>query len=205
MHQRYRTICHLTSLLLELCCVANEFERGKTLERCSFFRWAQQKVAYIFAGLYSNLSVPLQRGTPDVDHHKRCSLWRVPGTHQAQAEEVKEGNVFTSSGPTNCVRVNLAALAFALDVIHNVRTSVKISSPLPLTRSIYQKFRNVDLLDKKKTVTALKPGEDRAILLGLGMILSSVMMYFVLGITVLRSYAERYRSSKVCCVWLFSF
>lgn len=31
MHQRYRTICHLTSLLLELCRVENEFERGKTL------------------------------------------------------------------------------------------------------------------------------------------------------------------------------
>lgn len=61
------------------------------------------------------------------------------------------------------------------------------------SRSIYQKFREVDLLDKKKTVTALKPGEDRAVLLGLGMILSSVMMYFVLGITILRSYADRYR------------
>lgn len=60
------------------------------------------------------------------------------------------------------------------------------------SRSIYQKFRDVDILDKKKTVTALKPGEDRAILLGLGMILSSVMLYFVLGITILRSYAERY-------------
>lgn len=60
-------------------------------------------------------------------------------------------------------------------------------------RSIYQKFREVDLLDKKNTVTALKPGEDRAILLGLGMILCSVMMYFVLGITILRSYADRYR------------
>lgn len=47
-------------------------------------------------------------------------------------------------------------------------------------------------MDKKKTVTALKPGEDRAILLGLGMILSSIMLYFVLGITTLRSYAERY-------------
>lgn len=58
-------------------------------------------------------------------------------------------------------------------------------------RSIYQKFRDVDILDKKKTVTALKPGEDRAILLGLGMILSALMMYFVLGITVLRSYTDR--------------
>lgn len=64
--------------------------------------------------------------------------------------------------------------------------------PPTASRTIYQKFREVDLLDKKKTVTALKPGEDRAILLGLGMILSSVMLYFVLGITILRSYAERY-------------
>jgi potassium large conductance calcium-activated channel subfamily M beta protein 2 len=56
---------------------------------------------------------------------------------------------------------------------------------------MYQKFRDVDILDKKKTVTALKPGEDRAILLGLGMIISSVMMYFVLGVTILRSYADR--------------
>lgn len=72
------------------------------------------------------------------------------------------------------------------------------SFPPTPPRSIYQKFREVDLLDKKKTVTALKPGEDRAILLGLGMILSSVMLYFVLGITILRSYAERYgpRSSS---------
>lgn len=52
-------------------------------------------------------------------------------------------------------------------------------------------------MDKKKTVTALKPGEDRAILLGLGMILSSVMLYFVLGITILRSYAERYRTDPL--------
>lgn len=51
-------------------------------------------------------------------------------------------------------------------------------------------------------MTALKPGEDRAILLGLGMILSSVMMYFVLGITILRSYADRYRP-VVRIVFLF--
>ncbi|KAM8851233.1 calcium-activated potassium channel subunit beta-2 isoform 1-T1 [Spinachia spinachia] len=71
-------------------------------------------------------------------------------------------------------------------------------------RSIYQKFRDVDLLDKKKTVTALKPGEDRAIFLGLGMILSSVMMYFVLGITTLRSYAESVWTEEGVCVVLNS-
>uniref|UniRef100_A0A3Q0QV49 Potassium large conductance calcium-activated channel, subfamily M, beta member 2a n=1 Tax=Amphilophus citrinellus TaxID=61819 RepID=A0A3Q0QV49_AMPCI len=67
-------------------------------------------------------------------------------------------------------------------------------------RLIYQKFREVDILDKKKTVTALKPGEDRAILLGLGMILSSVMMYFVLGITILRSYTDVWTEEGVCIV-----
>uniref|UniRef100_A0A803TRL3 Calcium-activated potassium channel subunit beta-2 n=1 Tax=Anolis carolinensis TaxID=28377 RepID=A0A803TRL3_ANOCA len=36
-------------------------------------------------------------------------------------------------------------------------------------RNIYQKIRDHDLLDKRKTVTALKAGEDRAILLGLTM------------------------------------
>ncbi|XP_038139452.1 calcium-activated potassium channel subunit beta-2-like isoform X2 [Cyprinodon tularosa] len=67
------------------------------------------------------------------------------------------------------------------------------------TRSIYQKFRDVDVLAKKKTVTALKPGEDRAIFLGLGMILCSVMMYFVLGITVLRSYADSVWTEEGTC------
>ncbi|MED6243471.1 hypothetical protein ATANTOWER_020791 [Ataeniobius toweri] len=66
-------------------------------------------------------------------------------------------------------------------------------------RPIYQKFREVDLLDKKKTMTALKPGEDRAILLGLGMILCSVMMYFLLGITVLRLYADRALERSMEC------
>ncbi|XP_033959528.1 calcium-activated potassium channel subunit beta-2-like [Pseudochaenichthys georgianus] len=72
------------------------------------------------------------------------------------------------------------------------------------SKSIYQKFRRVDLLDKKKTVTALKPGEDRAIFLGLGMILSSVMMYFVLGVTMLRSYADSVWTEEGVCVILNS-
>lgn len=58
-------------------------------------------------------------------------------------------------------------------------------------RSIYQKIREYEVLDKRKTVTALRAGEDRAILLGLSMVLFSVMMYFVLGITILRSYSDR--------------
>uniref|UniRef100_A0A8C8ZZC6 Calcium-activated potassium channel subunit beta n=1 Tax=Prolemur simus TaxID=1328070 RepID=A0A8C8ZZC6_PROSS len=43
-------------------------------------------------------------------------------------------------------------------------------------RNIYQKIRDHDLLDKRKTVTALKAGEDRAILLGLAMMVCSIMM-----------------------------
>uniref|UniRef100_A0A8C7YC03 KCNMB2 ball/chain domain-containing protein n=1 Tax=Oryzias sinensis TaxID=183150 RepID=A0A8C7YC03_9TELE len=58
-------------------------------------------------------------------------------------------------------------------------------------RSIYQRIRDFEVLDRRKTVTALRAGEDRAILLGVSMILLSVMMYFVLGITVLRSYFDR--------------
>uniref|UniRef100_A0A672HFC3 Potassium large conductance calcium-activated channel, subfamily M, beta member 2 n=1 Tax=Salarias fasciatus TaxID=181472 RepID=A0A672HFC3_SALFA len=60
-------------------------------------------------------------------------------------------------------------------------------SSFSIIRSIYQKFR-----------------EDRAILLGLGMILSSVMMYFVLGITVLRAYADSVWTEEGVCVVLNS-
>ncbi|KAM6948552.1 calcium-activated potassium channel subunit beta-2-like [Aplochiton taeniatus] len=69
---------------------------------------------------------------------------------------------------------------------------------------MYQKFRDVDVLEKKKTVTAMKAGEDRAILLGLGMILASVMMYFVLGITMLRSYADSVWTEESVCFVLNS-
>ncbi|MFT7810959.1 calcium-activated potassium channel subunit beta-2, partial [Arapaima gigas] len=50
------------------------------------------------------------------------------------------------------------------------------------------KMWEYDTLDKRKTVTALKAGEDRALLLGLTMVLFSAMMYFITGITVVRSY-----------------
>ncbi|XP_052424440.1 calcium-activated potassium channel subunit beta-2 isoform X2 [Carassius gibelio] len=59
------------------------------------------------------------------------------------------------------------------------------------SRTFYQKIREYDVLEKRRTVTALKAGEDRAILLGLSMILFSAMMYFVLGITMVRSYSDR--------------
>lgn len=61
----------------------------------------------------------------------------------------------------------------------------------PFSRSIYRKIREYEVLDRRKTVTALRAGEDRAILLGLSMVFVSVMMYFVLGITILRSYSNR--------------
>lgn len=67
-----------------------------------------------------------------------------------------------------------------------------------MLRTIYQKIREYDILDKRKTVTALKAGEDRAILLGLSMIFFSVMMYFVLGITMVRSYSDRYDYLVAC-------
>ncbi|XP_069575804.1 calcium-activated potassium channel subunit beta-2-like isoform X1 [Brachyistius frenatus] len=66
-------------------------------------------------------------------------------------------------------------------------------------RSIYQKIREYDVLDKRKTVTALRAGEDRAILLGLSMVFFSAMMYFVLGITVLRSYSDSVWTDEASC------
>ncbi|KAM3875753.1 calcium-activated potassium channel subunit beta-2 [Diretmus argenteus] len=71
-------------------------------------------------------------------------------------------------------------------------------------RSIYQKIREYEVLDKRKTVTALRAGEDRAILLGLSMVLISVMMYFVLGITILRSYSDSVWTEESNCTVLNS-
>ncbi|XP_064186038.1 calcium-activated potassium channel subunit beta-2 [Anguilla rostrata] len=71
-------------------------------------------------------------------------------------------------------------------------------------RTIYQKIRGYDILDKRRTVTAQKAGEDRAILLGLAMILCSVMMYFVLGITMLRSYSDSEWTAESSCTVLNS-
>ncbi|MCJ8737803.1 hypothetical protein PDJAM_G00028270 [Pangasius djambal] len=71
-------------------------------------------------------------------------------------------------------------------------------------RTIYQKIREYDILDKRKTVTALKAGEDRAILLGLSMIFFSVMTYFVLGITMVRSYSDSVWTEESSCTVLNS-
>ncbi|XP_068175297.1 calcium-activated potassium channel subunit beta-2 [Antennarius striatus] len=66
-------------------------------------------------------------------------------------------------------------------------------------RSIYQKIREYEVLDRRKTVTALRAGEDRAILLGLSMVFLSVMMYFVLGITIVRSYSDSAWTEEANC------
>ncbi|KAJ4943416.1 hypothetical protein JOQ06_005917 [Pogonophryne albipinna] len=68
--------------------------------------------------------------------------------------------------------------------------------------------REYDILDKRKPVTALRAGEDKAMLLGLSMVLFSVMMYFVLGITILRSYTDRcgtecWRRSRYPCLQVY--
>ncbi|KAL3999975.1 hypothetical protein ACER0C_007746 [Sarotherodon galilaeus] len=66
-------------------------------------------------------------------------------------------------------------------------------------RSIYQKIREYEVLDRRKTVTALRAGEDRAILLGLSMVFFSIMMYFVVGITILRSYSDSVWTDETSC------
>uniref|UniRef100_A0A8B9ZQC6 KCNMB2 ball/chain domain-containing protein n=1 Tax=Anas zonorhyncha TaxID=75864 RepID=A0A8B9ZQC6_9AVES len=77
--------------------------------------------------------------------------------------------------------------------------SLCLKYPRDKWRNIYQKIRDHDLLDKRKTVTALKAGEDRAILLGLAMMVCSIMMYFLLGITLLRSYMQSVWTEEAQC------
>uniref|UniRef100_A0A673J1A5 Potassium large conductance calcium-activated channel, subfamily M, beta member 2 n=1 Tax=Sinocyclocheilus rhinocerous TaxID=307959 RepID=A0A673J1A5_9TELE len=55
---------------------------------------------------------------------------------------------------------------------------------------------------KNETETAQKAGEDRAILLGLGMVFSSVMMYFV--ICMVRAYADSVLTDETTCTVLNS-
>ncbi|XP_007887166.1 calcium-activated potassium channel subunit beta-2 isoform X2 [Callorhinchus milii] len=69
-------------------------------------------------------------------------------------------------------------------------------------RSFYKKLRAYDILDKRKTDTALKAGEDRAMFLGLGMMVCSVMMCFLLGITMIQSPKESAWKEKSQCVVL---
>ncbi|KAL7879528.1 hypothetical protein SRHO_G00017820 [Serrasalmus rhombeus] len=70
-------------------------------------------------------------------------------------------------------------------------TERKVAAAANEKRSIYQRFRGYELMEKRRTETALKAGEDRAILLGLSMVFCSIMMYFMLCITMLRSYTDR--------------
>ncbi|XP_051723351.1 calcium-activated potassium channel subunit beta-2 [Ctenopharyngodon idella] len=71
-------------------------------------------------------------------------------------------------------------------------------------RVIYKRLWGYELKDKKRTETALKAGEDRAILLGLGMVFSSVMMYFVICITMVRTYADSVLTDETTCIVLNS-
>lgn len=72
---------------------------------------------------------------------------------------------------------------------------------LLFVRSLYHRIREYDKLDKKKMLTALRAGEDRAILLGLCMVLFSVIMYFINGITILRSYSDRWLYPLSIALW----
>ncbi|XP_069753975.1 calcium-activated potassium channel subunit beta-2 [Narcine bancroftii] len=57
-------------------------------------------------------------------------------------------------------------------------------------RNIYKKIRALDILDKRKTATALKAGENRAIFLGLAMLVCSILIAFLLGIKVVQHNKE---------------
>ncbi|KAG7513959.1 calcium-activated potassium channel subunit beta-2-like isoform X1 [Solea senegalensis] len=69
-------------------------------------------------------------------------------------------------------------------------------------RTFYRRICELETQDKKKRVTALRAGEDRAILLGVIMIAFSAMMYFIVGITILRSYSDNLWTEKASCTIL---
>ncbi|XP_026852831.2 calcium-activated potassium channel subunit beta-2 isoform X1 [Electrophorus electricus] len=79
-----------------------------------------------------------------------------------------------------------------------------VQGPGNQRRTIYQKIREYDVLDKRKTVTALKAGEDRAVLLGLSMVLFSAVTYFILGITMVRAYRDSVWTEESSCTVLNS-
>lgn len=211
MHQRYSMICHLTNLLcnqwlgISIMFMIQEMKvlLGGTKNVLLNLRTAKHKTGYnsqVFSAIFP---FSKQRRTRIIREdvlcgrgQKQCRLGRrkwkeVTGSYQFslknwQNVEWKKGHLWLLMSFTFIFMLHVCTVA--------LNKYITMTAPhFPSSRSIYQKFREVDLLDKKKTVTALKPGEDRAILLGLGMIFSSVMMYFVLGITILRSYADRYR------------
>ncbi|XP_077060469.1 calcium-activated potassium channel subunit beta-2 [Siphateles boraxobius] len=67
-------------------------------------------------------------------------------------------------------------------------------------RVIHKRLWGYELKDNKRKETVLKAGEDRAILLGLGMVFSSVMMYFVIRITMVRAYADSVLTDETTCI-----
>uniref|UniRef100_UPI00398ED320 calcium-activated potassium channel subunit beta-2 n=1 Tax=Pristiophorus japonicus TaxID=55135 RepID=UPI00398ED320 len=69
-------------------------------------------------------------------------------------------------------------------------------------RSFYKKIRAYDVLDKRKTATALKAGEDRAISLGLGMLMCSILIAFLLGIKMVQSHKESVWTEESKCTVL---
>ncbi|XP_067851422.1 calcium-activated potassium channel subunit beta-2 isoform X2 [Heptranchias perlo] len=69
-------------------------------------------------------------------------------------------------------------------------------------RSFYKIIRAYNVLDKRKTVTALKAGEDRAIFLGLGMMVCSIMIACLLGITMIQSHKESVWTEESKCTAL---
>ncbi|TRY95768.1 hypothetical protein DNTS_015771 [Danionella cerebrum] len=85
------------------------------------------------------------------------------------------------------------------------------TTPAPQQRVIYKRLWGHELKDKKRTETALKAGEDRAILLGLGMVvLTDETTCTLLNSTLTKeincSYAcgsECWRSSKYPCLQVY--
>ncbi|XP_067898350.1 calcium-activated potassium channel subunit beta-2 isoform X2 [Heterodontus francisci] len=69
-------------------------------------------------------------------------------------------------------------------------------------RGFYRKIRAFDVLDKRKTATALKAGEDRAIFLGLGMLVCSILIAFLLGIKMAQSHKESVWTEESKCTVL---
>ncbi|KAI7809295.1 calcium-activated potassium channel subunit beta-2 [Triplophysa rosa] len=84
-------------------------------------------------------------------------------------------------------------------IIKGTKTTVPLEN-----RIISRRFWGHELKDKKGRETALKAGEDRAILLGLGMVFSSVMMYFVICITMVRAYTDSVLAEETTCTVLNS-
>ncbi|XP_075617616.1 calcium-activated potassium channel subunit beta-2 isoform X2 [Balearica regulorum gibbericeps] len=139
--------------------------------------------------------------------------WRPLQVDQQETEkhssptftQPQEGRSTRTTGESNRGRITLQNMSF-----HRPTAASKANSGQPSKMFIWtsgrsstsyrhDEKRDHDLLDKRKTVTALKAGEDRAILLGLAMMVCSIMMYFLLGITLLRSYMQSVWTEEAQC------